>query len=114
MAIPWLVALKAIPWGTLVANAPSILRSAEALRSRVQARPDSGAPSDVQALSDRVSALEQRDRESIDVIAQLTSQVAALTAATEVLEARARWLLVIAVGSLAMSGLALGIVVLRG
>jgi hypothetical protein len=115
MAIPWLVALKVIPWGPLLANAPSILRSANALRSRAQARSDDATPAgDDQALRARLAALEQRDRETADVIAQLTAQVDALTTATEVLEARARWLLVIAVASLAMAALAVGLAVLRG
>ena len=114
MAIPWLVALRAVPWGPILANAPSLLRSANALRSRAQAKSDDTATSDVGALRGRVAALEQRDRETADVVAQLTAQVDALTTATEVLEARAGWLLVIAVGALAMSGLAVGLALLRG
>jgi hypothetical protein len=109
MAIPWLLALKVIPWGTILANAPSILRSADALRSRAQAHTEPVADNGLQALGDRIAALEQRDRESADLIAQLTAQVAALTTAGEVLEARARWLLVIAVGAVALALLAVGI-----
>jgi hypothetical protein len=106
MAIPWLVALRAIPWGTILANAPSILRSADALRTRTQVRPDNVSATDLQALGERIAALEQRDRESAEVLAQLTAQVAALTAAGEVLEARARWLLAVAIAALAVSILA--------
>jgi hypothetical protein len=109
MAIPWLVALRAVPWGTIIANAPSILRSADALRSRAEARCETVSSNDVQALGERVAGLEQRDRESIEVITQLTGQVAALTAAVEVLEARAQWLLVIATGAIALAVLAGGL-----
>jgi hypothetical protein len=109
MAIPWLLALKVIPWGSILANAPSILRSADALRSRARAQPGPLADSDLQALGERMEALEQRDREGAELIAQLTAQVAALTTAGEVLEARARWLLVIAIGAVALSLLAVGI-----
>lgn len=106
MAIPWLLALKAIPWGTILANAPAIVRSTNALRSRAGGRPDTVPTPDFQSLADRIAALEQRDRESAEVITQLTAQVDALTTAGEVLDARARWLLVIAIGALAVSALA--------
>jgi hypothetical protein len=109
MAIPWLLALKVIPWGTILANAPSILRSANALRADTRDRPDTVSADDVQALAQRVAALEERDREAAEVIAQLTAQLTALTTAGEVLEARARWLLVVAVGASAMSVVALAI-----
>ena len=98
MAIPWLVALKVIPWGTILANAPSILRSADALRSRAHAKPDRGPAHeahDVEALAERIAVLEQRDRETAELITQLTAQLTALTTAGEVLEARVRWLVVV-------------------
>jgi hypothetical protein len=109
MAIPWLVALRAVPWGTIIANAPAILRSADALRARTPTAPESASPPDLKALGDRLSALERRDRDSVDVIAQLTGQVAALTTAVEVLEARARWLLVMSAGAAALALLAGGL-----
>jgi hypothetical protein len=112
MAIPWLLALRAIPWGTILTNAPSILRAADALRSKTYAQPDTVSATDVQAMADRIAALEQRDRETVDVINQLTAQLTALTTAGEVLEARARWLLVIAIGAAALSILACGIALL--
>jgi hypothetical protein len=103
MAIPWLVALRAVPWGTIIANAPSILRSADALRARTPAGPPLASVPDLKALGDRLSALEQRDRDSVEVITQLTGQVAALTTAVEVLEARARWLLVMSSVAIAVA-----------
>jgi hypothetical protein len=106
MAIPWLFALKAIPWGTILANAPAIVRSTDALRSRARGRPDTRPAHDLQSLADRIAALEQRDGESAEVITQLTAQVEALTTAGEVLDARARWLLVIAIAALAVAVLA--------
>jgi len=109
MAIPWLLALRAIPWGTILSNAPSILRAADALRSKTRVQRDVVSVTDVQAVADRIAALEQRDRDTADVINQLTAQLTALTTAGEVLEARVRWLLVIAVGATAMSILACGL-----
>lgn len=105
MAIPWMLALRAVPWTTLLANAPGLLRSANVLLARatgetgVPGRPGSTAPSPgtVRALIDRIAALEQRDRETAELLAHLTALVTALTTASEVLEARTRWLLVLAV-----------------
>jgi hypothetical protein len=103
MAIPWLLALKAIPWDTILANAPSILRSADALVSKTRVRPEAASRNDVQALADRIAVLEQRDNETAELLTRLTAQVAALTTASEVLEARVRWLVVgIAASALAV------------
>ena len=110
MGIPWLLALKAIPWDTILANAPSILRSADALLSETKVRPPAAAArNDVQALVDRVAVLEQRDRETAELLTRVSTQVAALTTAVEVLEARTRWLLVVAIAASVMSVLACGV-----
>ena len=110
MGIPWLLALKAIPWDTILANAPAILRSAEALLSETKVRPPAAASrNDTQALANRVATLEQRDRETAELLTRISTQVAALTTAGEVLEARARWLLVVAIAASVMSVLACGV-----
>ena len=111
MGIPWLLALKAIPWDTILANAPSILRSADALKSKTMVRPDAASRSDVQALADRIALLEQRDSETAELLTRVMAQVAALTTAGEVLEARARWLLVGAIAASVMSVVACGVAV---
>jgi len=112
MGIPWLLALKAIPWDTILANAPSILRSADALVSKTVVRPDAASRNDVQALANRIAVLEQRDSETAELITRVTAQVAALTTAGEVLEARTRWLFVAAIATSVMSVLACGVAVL--
>ena len=110
MGIPWFLALKAIPWDTILANAPAILRSADALRSEAKVRPPAAASrNDIQALTDRVAVLEQRDRETVELLTRVSTQVAALTTAGEVLEARARWLLVVAIAASLISVLACGV-----
>ncbi len=109
MGIPWLLALKAIPWDTILANSPSILRSADELVSKTMRRPDAASRSDVQALADRIALLEQRDRETAELLTRVTAQVAALTTASEVLEARARWLLVAAIVASVLAVLACSI-----
>ena len=76
---------------------------------------DEGSPAcgrsrnDIQALADRVAVLEQRDRETAELLTRVSMQVAALTTAGEVLEARARWLLVVAIAASVMSVLACGV-----
>ena len=113
MGIPWLLALKAIPWDTILANAPAILRSTDALLSETKARqPAAASRNDIQALVDRVAVLEQRDRETAELLARISTQVAALTTAVEVLEARARWLLVVAIAMSVLAVLACGIALL--
>jgi hypothetical protein len=112
MGIPWLFALKAIPWDTILANAPSILRSANELVSKTTRRPDAGSRRDVQALADRIALLEQRDGETAELLTRVTRQVAALTTVVEVLEARTRWLLVGTISAAVMSVLAGGIALL--
>lgn len=109
MGIPWRLALKAIPWGTILANAPSILRSADALLAKTMVRRDAASRNDVQALADRIALLEQRDSETAELLTRVTAQVAALTTAGEVLEARARWLLVVAIAASVISLLACGL-----
>ena len=112
MGIPWLLALKAIPWDTILANAPSILRSADALMSKTKVRPDAASRNDVQALVERIAMLEQRDSETAELLTRVTAQVTALTTAGEVLEARARWLLVLAIVASVVSVLACGLALL--
>jgi hypothetical protein len=110
MGIPWRLALRAIPWDTILANAPAILRSTEALLSETKARaPAAATRNDMQALADRVAALELRDRETAELLGRISTHVAALTTASEVLEARARWLLAITIAALVIALLACGV-----
>lgn len=112
MALPWLSALRVIPWRAILANAPAIARSADALLSRT-ATQRSHTDSQNEAhrlLADRVEALEQRDRETAELLTRVTNQLADLTTATEVLEARMRWLLMIAATALFLALVALGLI----
>jgi len=113
MALPWLAALRVIPWRAILENAPAIARSADALLSRTAAqRSRADSPSEAhQLLTERVAALEQRDRETAELLTRVTDQLANVTAATQVLEARTRWLLIIAVAALILSLVASGLVV---
>jgi hypothetical protein len=96
MALPWSLALRAIPWAAILANAPALAESARRLLSDTRARRGGPTSADVASLAERIAALEQRDRETAELVAQLTAQNAALTTATEVLEARVRALMLVA------------------
>ena len=111
MPNPWLFALKAIPWSTILASAPSIVKSAETLLSSTRSRRSEGAPPPdaLHGLAPRVALLEQRDQATAELIAQVTVQISALATATEVLEARLRWLIVLGIGSAVLSLAAIGI-----
>lgn len=105
MAIPWRLALMAIPWQSILANAPTILRSANALLKKTGDTPGTTLEprawlTDVQALAARVDALEQRDRETAELLSRVTTQITDLATAAEVLEARSRWLLVLATSAM--------------
>jgi hypothetical protein len=113
MALPWLAALRVIPWGAIVENAPAIARSAHALLARTttpRSRADSPAETH-RLLAERVEALEKRDRETVELLTRVTDQLADMAAATEMLAARARWLLVIAVAALILALVASGLAV---
>ena len=110
MALPWLSALRVIPWRAILENAPAIARSADSLLSRTAAQRSHDSPHEAhRLLADRVAALEQRDRETAELLTRVTDQLAALTAATEVLEARMRWLWMIATAALVLALVALGL-----
>jgi hypothetical protein len=112
MALPWLAALSVIPWRTILENAPALARSAEALLSRTAA-PRASADSSADAhrlLIERVAALERRDRETAELLTRVTDQLAAVTTATQVLEARTRWFSILAVASLLVAIGATGLV----
>ena len=72
-------------------------------RGEDTAPPAAASRGDVQALADRVALLEQRDRDTADLLTRITAQVAVLTTAVEVLEACTRLLLVVAIAASVMS-----------
>jgi chromosome segregation ATPase len=110
MANPWLRALRALPWAALLTKAPELARAADTMLSGTRSRQSTSAAVDqLRNLTDRIEALENRDRAAAELLKQITDQVSALTTATEVLAARQRWLM--AIGILAL-GLAILAVVL--
>jgi hypothetical protein len=111
MPIPWLFALRAIPWAALLTKAPDIAEAADALLSGTRSRKATATAVDqVRGLTERLEALENHDRADAELLKQVTDQVGALTTATEVVAARQRWLLAIALLALGLAILAIVLV----
>ena len=79
MSLIW---LKAVPWSTLLANAPVIVDGAKKLASLVRNQPAvasrpapgtfaAGAPSDLAALQARIEQLEEEQRKAAELLRSL-------------------------------------------
>jgi small-conductance mechanosensitive channel len=124
MALPWLLALKVIPWGDVIEHAPKVLNAARKLMDRQkspESTPTAAAPMDL--VSDTPPSLgELRNRliearQLIDqqaqtqtqvaqTLAELAEQNARLVAAVELLRVRTRVLMFV------IAALAVGMIVL--
>lgn len=112
MAIPWLVALKVIPWGDVIEHAPQVLNAARKLLERQRAPKSTPAAGDgaitaplgdtlsLEGLNQRLIAAQQRvDQQALaleqltQTVAELAEQNARLVSAVEVLRMRTRLLL---------------------
>ena len=97
MAIPWLSALKAVPWGDVISHAPSVLEKARDLMARkpAEAEPQSMATPNVHddvpslgelknrllAASVQIDALQQRQTQLMQTVGELAEQNAGLVSA---------------------------------
>ncbi len=114
MAIPWLTALKIIPWGDVIEHAPAVLKGARRLLDRQKAAPTAapvpaGVAPDLITLEQRLAALELQQASDMaqltQTVAELAEQNTRLVQAVDVLRWRTRWLGLIAL--LGLVGLAL-------
>lgn len=110
MAIPWLAALKIIPWGDVISHAPSVLEKARDLMARKPA--DTAPPSmatpnahdEVPSLGElknrllatslQIDELQQRQTELTQTVRELAEQNAALLSAVSGLRQTLRPLVV--------------------
>jgi hypothetical protein len=96
MAISWLTALKALPWGTILSQAPTVVDAANRLLSQTKRKqPQPGSMDELQMLQERIAALEEHDQADAAVMKQLADQVAALTRASQVMAVRTRMVLLL-------------------
>jgi hypothetical protein len=112
MAIPWLLALKVIPWGDVIEHAPKVLNAARKLMDRQRTEPAPAVTTTTTAdlvsealpslgeLKNRLIADQvQLDRQAemqeqlTQTLAELAEQNARLVSAVEVLRLRTRMLL---------------------
>ena len=98
MSLIW---LKAVPWSTLLANAPVIVDGAKKLASLVRNQPAvasrpapgtfaAGAPSDLAALQARIEQLEEEQRQAAELLRSMAESHAQMAQALIVLRARAK------------------------
>ena len=86
--------LVSIPWQSILKQAPALVSAAESLLSRTRDKKDvRQAAGHVEALRDRVAALEAHDRADAELIKRLAEQLEALTLSTRVVAARVRLIL---------------------
>ena len=97
MAIPWLSALKAVPWGDVISHAPNVLEKARDLMARKPADPAAQpmatphAHDEVPSLGElknrlheaslQIEGLQQRQTELAQTVRALAEQNAALLSA---------------------------------
>ena len=83
--------LKAVPWGTIISNAPTIVDGARKLLDRRGASVELADESstDPSALAQRLRIVELRQQEMLDVIDKLANSNEQLTEAVTYLRARA-------------------------
>jgi len=114
MAWPWLaVAVKTIPWTTLVRRAPDIIDAAASLLSSKKA--DQGAvktESQLSALRQRLEELESHDQATAEVVNQIAQQTQDLTAGISILAAKVRLLSVLLILTAVLAIIAIGIAAL--
>ena len=123
MAIPWLSALKVIPWGDVISHAPSVLEKARDLMARKPAdvHPHSmatpNAHDEVPSLGElknrlldaslQIEGLQQRQTQLTQTVSELAEQNAGLVSAVSGLRQTLRLMVV----GLALAFVGLGAVV---
>ena len=124
MAIPWLLALKVIPWGDVIEHAPKVLNAARKLMDREKAPEGttvattpmdlvSDTPPSLGELRNRLiearQLIDQQARtqdQMAQTLAELAEQNARLVSAVELLRVRTRLLMFV------IAALAIGVIVL--
>ena len=118
MAWPWLtVAVKSIPWSTLVRRAPDIIDAAASLlasRKAGQAAEHAAARTESQLgeLEERLESLESHDQDTATVVNQIAEQTRDLTDGMGILAAKVRLLSVLLVVTAILAVIAIGVAAL--
>jgi len=122
MAIPWMTALKLVPWGDVIEHTPKVLSAARRLleRQKEKQQQQESAGSDVTPVTvkgqqpsleslkreltearSQIDELSKTQAQLTDTLAEMAEQQAGLVTAVEALRQRTRWLsgLVLALGA---------------
>jgi hypothetical protein len=113
MAASWITALKIIPWGDVVQNAPAVLRSAKQLWSMVGRPAAPTAPDSLAGLRQELARLKEQANAAATLISSLAEQNARLVEAVDVLRVRTR-VLIYACSALVVASIALAGFMLAG
>jgi hypothetical protein len=89
MALPWLMALKVIPWGDVIEHAPTVLKAARKLMERQRAEPVSNTIPGVDLSSESLPSLGELKNRLISAQVQIDGQAQTLAQLTETLAALA-------------------------
>jgi len=106
MPIPLLSALAAIPWPTILKQAPALLAAADVLLARSRGRSAFADATDVQALRQRIVELETNQQAYADLVKQLADHVTAVAAAAQASAVRVRQSLILATAALGLAVIA--------
>lgn len=114
MAIGWLTVLKALPWKTILTQAPTVVDAANRLLSQTRRRQaPPGGQTDLESLVERIEALEEHDRADAAVMKELAQEAAALARASQVMAVRVRVALALGVVAIFVSVIAVGLALSR-
>ena len=102
MPIPWLSAIKAIPWGSVVEHAPKVLGKARDLIDRQRSNPEASKPAPPLSQSEiesylatalvEIKELQEKQKSLEAILTELAEQQAALVSQVKRLRRLNRWI----------------------
>lgn len=109
MPINWWAALRAVPWGTILSRAPSVVDAANRLLSESRRKRAPPGSDELDMLTARVAALEEHDQADAAVTKQLADEIATLANAAQIVAARIRIALFASILALVIAIISLGV-----
>jgi hypothetical protein len=105
--------LALVPWGSIVKEAAALLKKSSDQRSIRQAQLAGGPAMNADLVGQRVAQLEQQQRADAELMQQLAAEMAAIAAAAEATEVRARRAFLLALAAVGVAVLTAIVVWLR-